>query len=47
MNTNRFSVGTKVVRTFVSGNKEGEILGITSKEKIFHQLFDYANCIHN
>lgn len=33
MNTNHLSVGTKVVRTFVSGNKEGEILGITSKEK--------------
>ncbi|MBE9017642.1 MAG: hypothetical protein CLLPBCKN_008484 [Chroococcidiopsis cubana SAG 39.79] len=38
MNTNRLSVGTKVVRTFVSGNKEGEILGITSKEKNISQV---------
>lgn len=38
MNTNHLSVGTKVVRTFVSGNKEGEILGITSKEKNISQV---------
>ena len=38
MNIDRLSVGTKVVRTFISGNIEGEIIGITSKEKNISQV---------